>query len=108
VPKKEIDKRKQGDIVRLKEAYNVRILEKNDYEVQAEFVGTTKIDKAVMGWIVEGEDVEITMDDASKRYGMIDAGLDLNENKILYLERLGYCRVDSIEEMPVKLWFCHR
>jgi len=61
-----------------------------------------------MGWIVEGEDVEITMDDASKKYGMIEAGLDLKENKILYLERLGYCRVDSIEELPIKLWFAHR
>ena len=108
VPKKEMEKRKQNDIVRLKEAYNVRIVEKNEYDVQAEFVGTAKIDKAVVAWVVEGEDVEITMDDASKRYGMIEAGLDLNENKILYLERLGYCRVDSIEELPVKLWFAHR
>ena len=108
VAKKEMDKRKLGDIIRLKEAYNIRIIEKNEFEVQAEFVGMTKIDKAVVAWVIEGEDAEITMDDASKRYGLIEAGIELKVDKITYLERLGYCRVDSIDELPVKLWFAHR
>lgn len=108
VPKKEIEKTKIGSTVRLKHAYNVKINDKGNFGAVAEFVGTQKIDVPIMAWLLETIDLEIIMPKKEKAFGVIDAGLNLKEEEIVYLERFGYCRIDQTIGQRVIAWFTHK
>lgn len=101
---------KAGNTARIKNLYNVRITSSNDFQAEAEFIGTAKAKYPVLNWILieEGIDAEIVMPDAGKKYGMVDSRiLDLKEGKHVYLEKLGYCRLDSKDGKRIVLFFTH-
>jgi len=108
VPKKEIEKTNVGTVVRLKNAYNVKLTSKTDIVATAEFVGTQKLDTPVMAWLVEGRDVEVVMPKKQQAFGIIDQDIELKEGEIVYLERFGYARVDKATDRRVTVWFAHK
>ncbi len=109
VNKKRFEKFKVGEVVRLRELFNVKIVKKNPLQVFSEFVGKAKINKAIAGWFKEGKDVEIVMDDNSKRLGLADEAIGhKKKGERVYFDRLGFCIIDAVEEGKVKLRFTHK
>ncbi|MFH1224751.1 MAG: glutamate--tRNA ligase [Candidatus Diapherotrites archaeon] len=109
VPKKLLERYLEGEVIRLKDAYNVKITHKDALQVMGEFVGTTKKEDDIMPWLTEGDgrDAEVTLGDNSKVYGMMDA-VEVNVGDILNLDRLGFARVDAIDKHFVHCYFAHR
>ncbi len=108
VSKRQFEGFKVGDVIRLRELFNVKIVRKDALQVFADFVGKAKVNKPIAGWFKEGEDVEIVMDDNSKRLGLADEAIEGKENgSRVYFDRLGFCIVDGKEEGKVLLRFTH-
>lgn len=107
IAKNEAEKLREGSVVRLRNAYNIRVVKKDPLQVFAEFTGTAKIEKPIIDWILECREVEITMPDTTKRPGMIE-NINVKEGEHLYLEKFGYCVVDSKEKERLSLWFTHK
>jgi glutamyl-tRNA synthetase len=111
VSAKELKKMKTGDTFRLKNAYNARIIEVKEDVAFAEFVGTGKINKQTLVWLLEDEivDAEITMPEGGKIEGIAESFLaEKKENEMVLLEKFGYCRIDQNLKKLVKLWFTHK
>ncbi len=105
----EMKKFKKGDVFRLREAYNVKVEKKDPLQVFARFVGTGKTGKPIVAWLLQGADVEIVMPDNSKVAGL--AGAEIageKEDSVVYLDRFGFCRIDSLKGNKAVLWFAHR
>jgi glutamyl-tRNA synthetase len=109
VDKRQFEKFRVGEVVRLRELFNVKIVKKDALQVFADFVGKAKINKAIAGWFKEGKDVEIVMDDNSKRLGLADEAVGRKEKgEMVYFDMLGFCIVDAVEGKKVKLRFTHK
>jgi hypothetical protein len=109
VNKKVFEKFKAGDIVRLRELFNIRILRKDQFQAFSEFVGEAKVNKPVVGWFKEGVDAEILMDDNSRRIGMADASiLGKKQGDRVYFDGFGFCVIDKIEGEKAFLRFAHK
>ncbi len=111
IEKSDAEKLNEGETIRLKHAYNVRVVKKDAMQVFAEFVSTSKTDAHVIPWLIEEQSiaVEILMPDAKIIYGSAEAGLlNYEIGSVLQLERLGYARLDSREAGTAKLWFAHK
>ncbi len=109
VNKKAFEKFKKGNVVRLRQLFNVKITKKDPLQVFADFVGTAKVNKPIVGWFREGKDVEIVMDDDSKKLGIADnkiAGKEKGDR--VYFDGLGFCIIDAIEEGKIMLRFTHK
>ncbi len=105
----QFDNLKEGDVVRLRELFNIRIIRKDPLQTFSEFVGEAKINKPIMSWFRQGIDVEILMDDASKLLGLADAALAEKEaGAHMLLDGVGFCVVDKVEQGKVMLRFSHR
>jgi len=108
VDKKQFEKFKAGDVVRLRELFNVKIKKIDPLQVFADFVGEAKINKPIVSWLREGKDVEILMDDASKLLGLADEKIgEKREGQHVQLDKVGFCVVDKKEEDRVLLRFTH-
>jgi len=109
VDKSQFEHFKVGDVVRLRQLYNIKIIKKDPLQVFAEFVGEAKVKKPIVGWFVRGTDVEIAMDDGLRKMGLAD---DLIEEKKpgqrLYFDRLGFCLVEGKKRDRVLLRFTHK
>ncbi len=109
VNKKVFEKFKKGDVVRLRQLFNVKITKKDPLQVFADFVGTAKVNKPIVGWFREGTDVEITMDDDSKKLGIADNAIaKKGKGDRVYFDKLGFCIVDDKEEGKILLRFTHK
>ncbi len=108
VDKKSFENIKEGKTVRLRQAYNVRIKQKADLQIFGEFSGDTKIEP-VIGWMLETMPVELLMPDASKEIGYAGSELlDKNVGELVYLDRLGFAKIEQKNEKMVKLIFTHK
>jgi len=109
VDKGQFEKFKVGDVVRLRQLFNVKVKRKDELQVFADFVGEGKINKPIAGWFKQGKDVEIVMDDNSKKLGLADEAIaELEKGSYVQLDRLGFCIVDGKGEGKVLLRFVHR
>jgi glutamyl-tRNA synthetase len=96
-----------GKVVRLREAYNVKIESLGEWECSARYTGNTKI-KNTVSWILEGRDLEILMPNTSKQYGVTEKRLEeKKEGEIVYLEGKGFVRVDQQKEKRSLVWYTH-
>ncbi|MDO8428433.1 MAG: glutamate--tRNA ligase [Candidatus Diapherotrites archaeon] len=110
VDRKEIEKYGVGKIVRLKQAYNVRIKSMDPFEVHSEYVADIKI-KETIPWLLEENavDVQIVMPDNSRLVGSAETRiLEQKVGQIVHLERLGFGRLDSLEGNQPIVWFTHK
>ncbi|MBI2530286.1 MAG: glutamate--tRNA ligase [Candidatus Diapherotrites archaeon] len=111
IEKGDAEKLKTGETIRLKHAYNVRIVKKDSMQIFAEFVSASKIDAPLIPWLLEEESIgiEVLMPDAKIVYGSAEAELlKYDVGSILQLERLGYARLDAREGNSARLWFAHK
>jgi glutamyl-tRNA synthetase len=107
VEKNDLIKVKKGELFRLRNALNARLIEFNELWAISEFVGFPEINKMLVSWILEPTDAEILMDDNSKKIGLIDS-IELKEGDYLNLHLFGYCKVNKIEGNKAELSFIHK
>lgn len=104
---KEFEKIVENDVFRLKTAFNVRVISKSDFEVTCEYVSSTKSkDYHIVSWILNPQEVEILMDDASIKRGVSSAGFLVGE--MIHFESVGFCKVEKIENDKVFVVFGHK
>lgn len=95
--KKEIKKFKTSDIIRLKNGFNIKIEEINEYYIRAKFISFEKTNKPTVNWLMDGIDTEILMNDGTIRQGMSAPNLK-NENKIIYFSNIGHANIENKNE----------
>ncbi|MAG21967.1 MAG: glutamate--tRNA ligase [Candidatus Diapherotrites archaeon] len=104
-----LKKLKVGSVFRLREKYNVKITKKDPLEIFGQFVGTTNTGKEVVGWLSDSIDIELVMPDGKKMAGLASKELlEEKEGSIIQLDKFGFCRIDSVQENRVVLWFAHK
>jgi len=109
VNKKQFEGFKPGEVVRLRELFNVKIVKKDPLQVFADFVGTAKINRPIAGWFRQGQDVEILMDDNSRKLGIADEAIARKKvGERIYFDKIGFCIVDEKKEGKVFLRFSHK
>jgi len=109
VDKKAFEKFRAGDVLRLRQLFNVKIVKKDEFQAFADFVGEAMVNKPVVGWFREGVDAEVLMDDNSRKIGMTDASiLEKKAGGRVCFEGFGFCIVDRIEGEKAFLRFTHR
>ncbi|MBN2067659.1 MAG: glutamate--tRNA ligase [Candidatus Diapherotrites archaeon] len=109
VDKKQFENFKEGEVVRLRQLFNVKINKIDPLQVFAEFIGEGKINKPIVNWFKQGKDIEIVMDDAGKVLGLADERIEeRKEGQYVQLDGLGFCIVDEKQEGKVLLRFAHK
>jgi hypothetical protein len=109
INKEDAEKLEAGKVVRLRNAYLVKITQKNEQQVNAEFVSTKILEKATqINWVLKGIEASITMPDNTTVVGIADDRIkQYPVDKEVYLHHLGFCRNDSLSEAKAGLWFTH-
>lgn len=114
VSKKQLEKISAGDIVRLKQAYNIKIASKNELEIEADYFNEAALKNApIIHWLLEGQttDVEVILpkgDELERLLGLAEKELEKQKPGVhIQLERFGYARVDRVEKGKVTVWFTH-
>ncbi len=97
----------EGQILRLRNAYNVRIKKITAIGIFAEFAGDNKIEP-IVSWILKPIKTNVLMPDASKKEMYLDSELEMKEGKIYYVNGLGFVRVDKTLENEVLAIFAHK
>ncbi|VVC00566.1 Glutamate--tRNA ligase [uncultured archaeon] len=93
-------------VFRLRNAYNVRLEDKEGMSLMAKPAGNEMQGKQVVSWIHEMMDLELVLPDGRREIGVIEK-MDLQNGEYLYLEKKGFCIVDSVEGKRPVAWFCH-
>lgn len=93
-------------VFRLRNAYNVRVEDREGIALDGKFAGKAVEGKEVVNWIKEPMDIEVLMPDGKREVGAIES-TELRKGEYLYLEKKGYVIVDSVEGKRPVAWFCH-
>ena len=96
-------------VLRLRNLYNIRLASREGLALEGKFISIESPGKKpVIEWVHEMMDLELLMPDASKEVGATEKA-DLGKGQRVYLEKKGYCIVDSEGdgERPVA-WFTHQ
>jgi glutamyl-tRNA synthetase len=94
-------------VIRLRNAYNVRIKKISTLQAFAEYAGDTK-KQPIVPWVLEPIDMYITMPDASVQKKVVDKALKMKVDETYYIDELGFVRIDSVSEEKISAWFAHR
>jgi hypothetical protein len=108
VSREEIAECKPNTIVRLRNAYNIRITNTDEFAASAEFVSTAKLEgKKMLRWILEQADLTVLMPDNLPKYGISDYAINkLKTGEYVYFDKFGYCIVEG-KERNLNLVFTH-
>ncbi len=111
LPRREIEGIKEGEIFRLKDLYNVRMIENMD-EVRVGYAGEEIVEGKKLQWVTEPLECEVwkpgdlfldgayNPESLDKEQGYCErAILKLEPGKIVQFERYGFCRLDSKEPL---------
>jgi len=109
VDKRQFDHFKVGEVIRLRNLFNVKIKKKDPLQVFSDFVGEAKINKQIAGWFEQSADVEITMDDNTKKRGIgpekiMEKGLLTR----IYFDKIGHCILEGKEANKAFFRFTHK
>ena len=98
-----------GTILRLRNAYVVKINQMDEYKINTQFVSTARLENTTQtNWLPGGIDVRITMPTGGFIYGVTDENLSpLEEGSEVLFPGFGYCRVDEKTEKEIRLWYTH-
>ncbi len=94
------------NVFRLRGVYNVHLDQKEGFTLLGKFAGTDTSKKAVLPWISEMMDLELKLPDGSREVGVIES-MELKNGMYLYLEKKGFCVIDSLDSSRPVAWFCH-
>lgn len=94
--KKEILKFKAGDVIRLKNAFNIKFNEINEFGATANFISFEGSNQPVINWIGVGkeQDASVLMSDGSKKVGLSTRNIKENSGIICFLG-LGYVNIED-------------
>lgn len=107
IDKKELEKYKGKEaLVRLKKAFNAKIIEANDFQAKANFVSYEKTNHPVISWIKEPVDVEIIMSDGSKKRGFSSKSI-LGAKGMIRFEGVGYANIEEKKGNLISCVFAH-
>lgn len=107
--KRQFAKFKLGEVVRLRNLFNVRILRKDEFQAFSEFVGTAKIDVPIVNWFKQGTEVELVMDDNKKRLFLADEAIASKQaGDRVYFDKIGFCIVEGKKGERVMLRLTHK
>lgn len=96
VDKKEFKNIKVGEIIRFKEGFNVKIEEKNEYNIKASFISYEKTGYKTINWLKEKTDVKILMSDGKEIIGFTKPLIKKEkENTIILFNGIGYARIEK-------------
>ena len=93
-------------VFRLRNAYNVRVENKDGFALEGKFAGKDISGKQVVSWISEMMDLELVLADGKHEVGVIEA-MELHKGMHLYLEKKGFCIVDSLDGKRPVAYFTH-
>jgi glutamyl-tRNA synthetase len=108
ISKTDADSLKSGDEVRLKDLFNVKILETSEGKLKTQFAGDKMVDKKIQ-WVPENavealvlipkdllRDGEFDPDSLGEARGLCEPDcLKLKADDIIQFERFGFCRLDK-------------
>ncbi len=107
VSKTDLDKLELGETARLRNAYNIKLTSKNDFNATADFIGAATLKKNILFWLVDPVEVEVMLENAEKIRGLVEKIIEeKREGDLLQFERFGYVRIDSKKDL-IKVWFTH-
>jgi len=97
-----------GTELRLREAYNVKIKKVSQLYAMGEYSGEKKIEPAVP-WIVEEAEMHIILPTAKRMRKIVDSRIMKKKpGDIIFVDKIGYCRIDRKEAKKVYAWFAHK
>lgn len=96
-----------GMVLRLRKAYNVKIKKVSELYALAEFVEGEKTEP-IIPWISEEVEMHIILPNGKRSRKIVDRRvMDKRPGEIIYVDRIGYCRVDRKEAEKIYVWFAH-
>ena len=116
VSKDDLELLKSNEYIRLKDLFNVKIVEANEERVIAEF-DSVEYEKArghrwrMIHWVPEGKPCEVLVpegDELIVRKGLLEMNADLKVDDIVQFERFGFVRIDKVEGDKVIAIFAHK
>lgn len=110
VSKDEIIALKSGEIARLRNVYNIRMKQADEFQANAEFASDIMVkNRPILSWLLESADVNVVMPDNSEIIGLSDPSiLSCEAGMHIFLEKFGYCRVDENSGEKFRLYFTHK
>lgn len=108
VDRKELEMHKNAKLVRMRNAYNARIEKISEFGATAKYSGREILKAPIISWVTDGTDIEIVSPQNKKIIATADARiLEKKEGDIVYLEKYGFARIDSMQGKRPVLYFCH-
>lgn len=116
VSKDDLELLKKSKYIRLKDLFNVKLLEVSEEKIVAEF-DSIEYEKArehrwhMIHWIPEGKECEVIIpegDELIVKKGLLEKDADVKVNDIVQFERFGFVRIDAIENGVVRAIFAHK
>ncbi|HLC79001.1 MAG TPA: glutamate--tRNA ligase [archaeon] len=90
--------------IRLRNAYNVSVQNKEGFVLDGKFAGKDAGGKGVVSWIYEMMDLELLLPDGRRELGVIES-MPLKKGEYLYLEKKGFCIIESTDgKRPVAVF----
>ncbi|ANF23018.1 glutamate--tRNA ligase [Thermococcus piezophilus] len=116
VSKDDMNLLKPGNFIRLKDLFNVEIVEVSEEGIKARF---HSIDYEVarenrwrmIHWVTEGKPCEVLVpqgDELITRKGLLEADADVKVDDIVQFERFGFVRIDEVTPEKVVAIFAHK
>jgi glutamyl-tRNA synthetase len=105
--KKDFSKRKSGEIVRFKNAFNAKLEDASEYSGSANFVSYAKAKYPVLSWVIDPVDLEILMSDGSIKQGLSAPSI-IDAEGIIHIENLGYVNVESKDSGKISCVFAYK
>ncbi|PIN84687.1 MAG: hypothetical protein COV47_06290, partial [Candidatus Diapherotrites archaeon CG11_big_fil_rev_8_21_14_0_20_37_9] len=96
----------KGHVVRLRNAYNIKINLVDEFSCEGSFAGTDAKGKLIVPWIQEMADLELHFPDGTKKAGAIEKQ-ELEKGQYLYFDKIGFFIVDSVSGKRPIAWFTH-
>jgi glutamyl-tRNA synthetase len=116
ISKDDLELLKKSEYIRLKDLFNVKILEVSEKKVTAEF-DSIEYEKArehrwhMIHWVPEGKLCEVLIpegDELVLREGLLESDANVKVDEIVQFERFGFVRIDAVEEEKVRAIFAHK
>ncbi|NJE07309.1 glutamate--tRNA ligase [Thermococcus sp. M39] len=116
VSKDDLELLKKSEYIRLKDLFNVKLLEVSEEKIVAEF-DSIEYEKArehrwhMIHWVPEGKECEVIIpegDELIVKKGLLEKDADVKVDDIVQFERFGFVRIDAIENGVVKAIFAHK